>query len=61
MVNIDEAILIIATHLVDTYLLKVGRGTSHDPALRYELIQQKAHQISSYVINWVQDLEQYSA
>ena len=57
----DEAILRIATHFVDAYFLKAGQDTNHDPALRYELIQQKAHQISKYVINLFDNLEQYSA
>ena len=55
----DDAILTMATYIVDTYYLKPG--IEHDPALRYELIQWKAHQIAPLLDNFLNDLEQYSA
>ena len=57
----DEAILRIATHFVDAYFLKAGRGIDHDPALRYELIQWKVHQIADLFNDLINNLEQYSA
>ena len=55
----DDAILTMATYIVDNYYLK--SGTEHDPALRYELIQWKAHQIAPLLNSFLIDLEQYSA
>ena len=57
----DDPILVMATYFVDTHLLKVGRGIDHDPALRYELIQWKAHQIADLFNDLINNLEQYSA
>ena len=55
----DDAILKVATYIVDTHYLKPG--IERDPALRYELIQWKYHQIGDLLDSLLSDLEQYSA